>query len=313
MSEQAETVEKPRDESPMVALLGQRAEELKPLIDSVQKSKGLLGPYDVAEHLQTRIEEFDLADSIAHFREHGYAAIPDVAPPEEMDDLREAIHSLSGEITVGSPTRGASYLLGRHPAIDRIATNPKLLAFAEVSVGNGLRASQFAASIMGKAEKPIAGGIHADQNWLPAPFPEHNCVITFCIPCDGMTDEEGATRVVPGSHLMRRHPTPAEAKSETVPIEVEKGGVAVWDGSVWHGTGWRRVDGERTVLHATYQRLYTQPIDDYTYLLKDEAYMATAPEAMRGLLGERLFFGTAHAGSMVDMGKFSEATIRSKL
>ena len=313
MSEQAETVEKPRDESPMVALLGQRAEELKPLIDSVQKSKGLLGPYDVAEHLQTRIEEFDLADSIAHFREHGYAAIPDVAPPEEMDELREAIHSLSGEITVGSPTRGASYLLGRHPAIDRIATNPKLLAFAEVSVGNGLRASQFAASIMGKAEKPIAGGIHADQNWLPAPFPEHNCVITFCIPCDGMTDEEGATRVVPGSHLMRRHPTPAEAKSETVPIEVEKGGVAVWDGSVWHGTGWRRIDGERTVLHATYQRLYTQPIDDYTYLLKDEAYMATAPEAMRGLLGERLFFGTAHAGSMVDMGKFSEATIRSKL
>ena len=73
------------------------------------------------------------------------------------------------------------------------------------------------------------------------------------------------------------------------------------------------MDGVRTVLHATYQRLYTQPIDDYTYLLKDEAYMASAPEAMRGLLGEQLFFGTAHAGSMVDMAKFSEATIRSKL
>ena len=313
MSEQAEIAEKSGDESPMTALLGQRAEELKPLIDSVQKSKGLLGPYDVAEHLQTRIEELDLADSIAHFREHGYAAIPNVAPSEEMDELREAIHGLSSEITVGNPTRGASYLLGRHPAIDRIATNPKILAFAEVSVGNGLRASQFAASIMGKVEKPFAGGIHADQNWLPAPFPEHNCVITFCIPCDGMTDEEGATRVVPGSHLKRRHPTPEEAKSATVPIEIEKGGVAVWDGSVWHGTGWRRVDGVRTVLHATYQRLYTQPIDDYTHLLKDEAYMATAPAAMRGLLGEQLFFGTAHAGSMVDMAKFSEATIRSKL
>lgn len=307
MSEAAQTAEKP--ENPFLAAAG---EHLKPLVESVQKSAGLLGPYDVADHLQARIDEFDLHDAIAHFREHGYTAIEDVAPPEEMDELREAIHALSKPAgTLGS--RGASFLLGRHPAIDRIATNPKILAFAEVSVGNGLRASQFAASIMGKSDKPVAGGIHADQNWLPAPFPEHNCVITFCIPCDGMTAEQGATRVVPGSHLNRRHPTPEESRSDTVPIEVPKGGVAVWDGSVWHGTGRRTVDGFRTVLHATYQRLYTQPIDDYTYLLKDEEYMAAAPEAMRGLLGERLFFGTAHGDSMVDMVKFTEATIRSKL
>ena len=307
MSEQSQTANEPAN--PYLASLG---EGLKPLIESVQKSAGLLGPYDIADHLKARIDEFDLHEPIAHFREYGYAAIDDVAPAEEMDELRAAIHALS-KPTGALGGRGASFLLGRHPAIDRIATNPKILAFAEVSVGNGLRASQFAASIMGKTDKPVAGGIHADQNWLPAPFPEHNCVITFCIPCDGMTEEEGATRVVPGSHLKRRHPTPEESRSDTVPIEVEKGGVAVWDGSVWHGTGQRTVDGVRTVLHATYQRLYTQPIDDYTYLLKDEEYMATAPQAMRGLLGERLFFGTAHQGSMVDMAKFTEATIRSKL
>lgn len=312
MSEQVQAAEAQHDDDPAGRLPGQVSDELKPLMESVQKSKGLLGPYDVADHLQARIDELDLGDAIEHFRAHGYAAIDDVAPPEEMDELREAIHGLSAEVADSPVYRGASFLLGRHPAIDRIATNPKILAFAEVSVGNGLRASQFAASIMGKMEERLAG-IHADQNWLPAPFPEHNCVITFCIPCDGMTDEEGATRVVPGSHLKRRHPTPEEAKSETVPIKVKKGGVAVWDGSVWHGTGWRRVDGVRTVLHATYQRFYTQPIDDYTYLLKDEAYMASAPDAMRGLLGERAFFGTAHAGSMVDMVKFGEATIRSKL
>ena len=314
MSEQAEaTRDTEQEQSRAAAALGPLADDLKPLVESVQKSKGLLGPYDIADHLQARIDEYGLNDAVAHFREHGYAALEDVAPPEEMDDLREAIHSLSGKPGDGPIQLGASFLLGRHPAIDRIATNPKILAFAEVSVGNGFRASQFAASIMGERDTPIAGGIHADQNWLPAPFPEHNCVITFCVPCEGMSDAEGATRVIPGSHLKRRHPTPEEAKSETVPIEVPKGGVAVWDGSVWHGTGWRRVDGVRTVLHATYQRFYTQPIDDYTYLLKDEAYMASAPAAMRGLLGDRAFFGTAHAGSMVDMVKFREATIRSKL
>ncbi|MYE13506.1 MAG: phytanoyl-CoA dioxygenase family protein, partial [Gammaproteobacteria bacterium] len=280
---------------------------LGPLLDSVEKSKGLLGPLDVADHLQERIDELGLAPALEHFREHGYAAIEDVAPPEEMDELREAIHSLAEAPPVpGVGMRSAPFLLGRHPAVDRIATNPKILAFAEVSVGNGLRASQFAGSVMYKSDADLPG-VHADQNWLPAPFPEHNCVITFCIPCEGMTTEEGATRVVPGSGAKRRHPRPEEIGSETVPIEVKKGGVAVWNGSVWHGSGVRRVDGTRTVLHATYQRLYTQPIDDYTYLLEDEEYMASAPEAMRGLLGENLFFGTAKPGSMVDMRKFGEA------
>ena len=68
---------------------------VKPLIESVRKSRGLLGPYVVADHLQARIDELDLADLLAHFREHGYAVIEDVAPAEEMDELREAIHGLS--------------------------------------------------------------------------------------------------------------------------------------------------------------------------------------------------------------------------
>ena len=311
MSEAAQTTDDQSFTETARRFLEGSPEELKPLLESVEKSRGLLGPDDVADHLRARVEALGLADSLAHFRAHGYAVIEDVAPPDEMDALREAIHGLS-EPVPGADSRVAAFLLGRHPAVDRIATNPKILAFAEVSVGNGLRASQFAGSIMFKSDDDLPG-VHADQNWLPAPFPEHNCVITFCIPCEGMTSAGGATRVVPGSGAKRRHPTPEEARSETVPIEVKKGGVAVWNGSVWHGAGVRRVDGTRTVLHATYQRLYTQPIDDYTYLLEDDEYMASAPEAMRGLLGERLFFGTAKPGSMVDLRKFGEATIRAKL
>ena len=202
---------------------------MQPLIESVRKSEGLLGPYDVADHLQKRVDELDLVDALAHFRVHGYAVIEDVAPPEEMDELREAIHSLSTEIP-GTGFRSSAHLLGMHPAIDRIATNPKILAFAEVSVGNGMRASQFAGSVMVKSDNEIS--VHADQNWIPAPFPEHNCVITFCVPCKGMTAEGGATRVVPDSHLKRRHPTLDESHSETIAIEVEKGGVAIAGGRI---------------------------------------------------------------------------------
>ncbi len=289
--------------------------DLTELMDEVPADarRASLAPYEISDELRPTIDALDLWDTIAHIRDRGYAVVQDAASPELLDELRAVVHEFA-ETTEG-PLQGisASMLLGRHPAVDRVATLPKILAVAEASVGKGLRASQFVASIKRAGDPALP--MHADMGWMPAPFPAHNAVITFCIPCEGMTDAGGATRIVPGSQSLRRHPQPEEvAAAETIPIECEKGSVAVWDGSVWHGSGERTIPGTRTVLHATYQRLYTQPIDDYTFLLDDEDYMASAPPAMRGLLGADLFFGTAtpRSGS-TDMKKFMRSAAMSKL
>ncbi len=270
-----------------------------------------VGPWEVSGELRPRIDELDLWEVVESLREHGYAVIRDVAPPSLMDELREAIHTFAQD-REGRGIAGAPLLLGRHPAVDRVATLPKVMAIAEFSVGKAMRAGRFVGSV--KQEDGEGLALHADQSWIPTPFPEHNLLVTFCFACEGMTKAGGSTFVVPGSHRLRRTPTPLEMeKSERVPIETEKGDVAVWDGSVWHGSYPRTVAGTRTVLHATYQRLYTQPIDDFTYLLKDEAYMATAPEGMRQLLGADLFFHTATTERDVDMKKFLYAVEASKL
>ena len=54
----------------------------------------------------------------------------------------------------------------------------------------------------------------------------------------------------------------------------------------------RTVPGVRTLLHLSCQRLYTQPVEDYTHLLRDEAYMAAASEEIRGMVGADLIFGS---------------------
>ena len=195
---------------------------------------------------------------------------------------------------------------------DLVATLPKVMAFAEYSVGKGFRAGRFHGSVKRNGDDGL--GLHSDQNWIPAPFPEHNLPLTFCFACEGMTEEGGATRVVPRSHLTRRHPTKDEiANAVSIPFECEPGDVAVWDGATWHGAGGRSIPGTRTMLHATYQRLYTQPIDDFTYLLRDEEYMANAPEGMAQLLGADLFFGTGSLNVDVDMEKFARSSAASKL
>lgn len=66
------------------------------------------------------------------------------------------------------------------------------------------------------------------------------------------------------------------------------------------------------MLHATYQRLFTQPIDDYTFLLKDEQYMSNAPDAMRGLLGPEIFFSSATADDGLDGEKLMKSVLMAK-
>lgn len=272
-------------------------------------------PYEVTDELRPRIDAMDLWGVVDGLREEGYAVIHDAAPPELLDEMREAIHLLVSQTPQNSrPMESVPQLLGRHPAIDRVATLPKVLAIAEYSVGKGVRAGRFHGSIMRQGQGPETGGLHSDQNWIPTPFPEHNLMVTFCVACEGMTDEGGATRVVPRSHLERRHPQPDESEGATsVAVEAEKGAIAVWDGAVWHGSGHRTIPGTRTVLHATYQRLYTQPINEFGHLLADEEYMADAPEEMSGLLGADLFFGTDTATTDIDMEKFMRTTAASKL
>ena len=288
----------------------QRVAEMAALVERA-KNTVCLKPYEISDELRPKIDELDLWDNVAELRDQGYTVVRDVASPEVFDQLREAIHTIAQESDGSFKDVGGSMLLGRHPAVDTVATLPKILAVAEASIGQGMRASQFVGSILREGQGALS--LHADANWIPAPFPEHNTVLTFCMPCEGMTDEGGATRVVPGSQTLRRHPTPKELEdAEHIALEVEKGSVAVWDGAVWHSGGIRSIPGTRTVLHATYQRLYAQPIDDYTYLLEDEAYVANASKELLGLLGADLFYGTATFNSGVDLAKFMKSTILSK-
>ena len=98
-------------------------QDIQQLMASVAKSEGRLAPYGVSEHLAPRIEELSLVEPLAHFQEYGYAVIEDVAPPEDMDALREVIHRIADAIAGPGKGELAPYLLGLDPAIDRGAAD----------------------------------------------------------------------------------------------------------------------------------------------------------------------------------------------
>ena len=131
-----------------------------------------LPPYQVSESLRPRIEELDLWGCVEDLRDRGYTVVRDAAPPSLLDELREVIHTFADRTEGEARGIAAAMLLGRHPAVDRVVTLPKILALAEASVGKGFRAGQIKGSVKRQGDPGLF--MHADQNWIPAPFPKHN-------------------------------------------------------------------------------------------------------------------------------------------
>ena len=259
-------------------------------------------PFDLSDELQARVDELDLREAVEHVKEHGYGYIHDAASPEFVARLRETIVRIvrrESEYLLGANVPLVNMLLPKDPIFEEVVLNPKLLTIAEILCGKGALLSQVAATLKEKATEPGdgKGGLHADQNWTPAPFPVHNQLVTFCWACDEFTEAAGSTRVVPGSHRERRHPNEREVTEEpgVVATECPAGSIVFWDGSTWHSGGApRTVDGERVVLHITFGRMAMRPVESYDFL--DEDWLEGKPYEMRVMLGREDFLATPQGG-----------------
>lgn len=251
-------------------------------------------PFDLRPDLAARIAALGMSANVDQLRDEGYTAVRDIATPGFTARLRETCLRLAKETPGGARGFAAGMLLGRDPIIEEVVLNPKLLALVEVMCGRGAVLSQLVASIRpkGAAELPL----HADQNWFPAPFPEHNQLFTMCWVMDEFTEAGGATKVIPGSQVYRRHPSWDEIAEQkgAIPIACPANSLACWDGSVWHGNYPRSIDGERVVLHITFGRLALRPVESYDHL--DEAWLAGKPAALATMLGRDDFLGKSGLG-----------------
>ena len=240
-----------------------------------------LPPDAISEELAPVIAELGLEENCRQLAMEGWTVVENAASEEFNTRLRDKILELS------SGPGGANMLLAKDPVFAEAVLNPKLMAMAECSVGRGFLISQVAASVRPKGAPAI--GLHADSNWLPAPFPVHNTLLTACWACDEYTKQGGSTLVIPGSSMLRRHPDADEIKglAGAMAIECAAGSVAMWDGNLWHSNYPKTTDGERVVCHITYTRLMMRPVEDYGAYADD--LIETHGEPMGQLMGREDF------------------------
>ena len=231
------------------------------------------------QKLRQRIDELELKGNVSDLSIDGYTVIRDAAPLSFFEELRESILNISRRIE--GFRRFPTNLLNEGSVFERSVQLERLNTLYEFLLGPNFIVSQVSASVKRTTPKPFA--IHADMNGYEQPFPGHSVIATSIFCCDDFTEEAGATRFVPGSHQLRRHPVDGEGESEAIAVNAPTGSIILWDGAMWHGNCPRTLAGERVVLHLTCNRQNVRPIESYRGI--DPEVLRRNPPEFAALLG----------------------------
>lgn len=96
------------------------------------------------------------------------------------------------------------------------------------------------------------GGTVLGWTLTAMPRPRMPLMVSVMWAIDDFTVANGATRVVPGSHLA----TEVDTDADTVPLEMPAGSVGLWDGRLVHGGGANTTGTARRGLAVLYARAW---------------------------------------------------------
>jgi ectoine hydroxylase-related dioxygenase (phytanoyl-CoA dioxygenase family) len=225
----------------------------------------------------------------------GYTILPDAIEPELVDEIDEALLKLEHDLGTlpadnlfeGARTLRVYNLLVHGATFEKIPVHPNVLPVVEAVLDPGLLISSLSSIAIGPDEQ--AQPIHADDQLIPLTRPHVPIICNTMWAITDFTEENGATRLVPGSHLRDEPPNPLE-QYETIPAEMRKGSVLVWVGSLWHGGGANRTDTRRVGIAMNYCAGYIRQQENQQLGIPP-ALVKTFPRRLQELIGYSVYNG----------------------
>lgn len=208
-------------------------------------------------------------------------------------------------IAVGDPADTGRYFggAGREPGTNRrvwtlvnkgavfrdLLTHRDALDLIGDVLGRPFLLSGMQANFVARGEKPLP--LHSDQGFVPRPWPPYALTANVIWLLDSFTAENGATTVVPGTHLPTRDTGPAASMDRArlirkggIPVCAPAGSALVFDGRLVHGTGVNTTDRERVAVLTYFCRPFLRQQENFPLSVLPDV-LEELPGEVRALLG----------------------------
>jgi ectoine hydroxylase-related dioxygenase (phytanoyl-CoA dioxygenase family) len=224
------------------------------------------------------MDEAARATHIERVRQDGYTIVENAIEPELIEALSAALARLERELDAkpamngfeGHRTVRIYNLLARDPVFERVPVHASVLPIIEGVLDHGCLISSLSSIAIDPGE--IAQPIHADDMVIPLEKPHVPIVCNSMWALTDFTAANGATRLVAGSH--RRGNPDYGGAYDSIPAEMPKGAVLIWDGSLWHGGGANVTDQRRTGIAMNYCAGFIRQ--------QENQQLGISPDAVRG-------------------------------
>lgn len=226
----------------------------------------------------------DLERALSELQTQGYTMLHGLIPEDQLVVLRDALDKVyRDEAHVPRQTAEPGCLRGynlvrRSEAFRQALQQPEIVALAEALLGKDCILHSFES----RSALPNGGqqSLHRDMPFVQNTPLSMNVVWML----DDFTAQNGATRVVPGSHTRTEGPEHNRVYEDEVLAIAPAGTLLLFNTMTWHGGGPNCTDTLRRGFHVHYCRSWVKPQRDHPRSMDEEALVNASPLLIR-LLG----------------------------
>ncbi len=225
----------------------------------------------------------------------GYTIVPDAIEADLVAELMAELERLEVVLGIvparndfeGCQTVRIYNLLVHGATFERVPVHPNVLPLVERVLDAGCLISSLSSIAICAGETPQP--IHADDQLMPIPKPHPPTVCNTMWALTDFTEANGATRIIPGSHLADASPIYGQ-HYDSIPAEMTRGSVLVWHGSLWHGGGANTTAERRVGIAMNYCAGYIRQQENQQLGIP-RSIAATFDERLQQLCGYGVYFG----------------------
>jgi ectoine hydroxylase-related dioxygenase (phytanoyl-CoA dioxygenase family) len=222
--------------------------------------------------------------------EDGYFVVEGFLAPDRVAAMKAELLGILERTPLGRndfegfSTKRIYALFAKTRSFDDLAIDPLVWEVTAKVLGPWFQLSAPTGILIGPGEP--AQVLHHDDSIYPLPRPHQEVVLNTMWAFDDFVEENGATRMIPGSH---KWPPEQEARPEdTIPMEMPAGSVMFYLGSVRHGGGANHADRPRLGVILEFVASWLRAQENHVLAVPRDV-AATLPERLQELLGYNIY------------------------